>query len=179
MPISKPARRLLHHAPLSFVRRAYQGGVQRPLTAALSLTSMIDFLVVAVVFLLLTFSASSEGAIVRGVKTPPARNAIEMVDAPMVSIAGGQLLVDGTVSGTTRLAEEQKRIQRIDELFNALKAKRETWKLLHPDRAGAPPSVVVLQIDQDTPAVVVKSVVQTAAHAGYPEISFMVQKAEN
>ena len=58
------------------------------------------------------------------------------------------------------------------ELFNLLKAQRELWA---SNRPGKPfPGVVVLQIDQDVPAVVVKSVFQTAAFAGYPNVSFMV-----
>jgi hypothetical protein len=46
------------------------------------------------------------------------------------------------------------------------------WKQLHPGKEF--PGVVVLQIDQDVTAVVVKSVFQTAAFAGYPNVSFMV-----
>jgi hypothetical protein len=38
--------------------------------------------------------------------------------------------------------------------------------------------VVVLQIEHDVPAVVVKSVFQTAVAAGYPSVSFMVQKLD-
>ena len=41
---------------------------------------------------------------------------------------------------------------------------------------GLFPGVVVLQIDQDVQAIVVKSVFQTAAFAGYPNVSFMVGK---
>ena len=37
-------------------------------------------------------------------------------------------------------------MQRIDELFNILKAKRELWKQTHPGKDF--PGVVVLQIDQ-------------------------------
>jgi hypothetical protein len=36
--------------------------------------------------------------------------------------------------------------------------------------------VAILQIDQQVPALVVKSVFQTAAFAGYPNVSFMVRK---
>lgn len=172
MTIAKPGRRLLHTIPLPFVRKKVKGGGQRPITASLSLTSMIDFLVVSVVFLLLTFSASSEGAITKNVRVPPATNTMDIVDCPMVSITGGIILLDGVPAGNTRLIDEQKRLQRVEELSNALKAKRETWKQLHPDRAF--PGVVLLQIDQDVPSVVVKSVFQTAASAGYPNVSFMV-----
>jgi len=137
---------------------------------------MIDFLVVSVVFLLITFSTSSEGA--TSVKTPDAVHATDMIDAPMVMIAkGGQIVVDGTGAGSTRVVEETKRVQRLDELFNNLKAKREVWKQLHPDRPF--PGTVVLQIDQDTPSIAVKSVFQTSAYAGYPNVSFMVRKAEH
>lgn len=173
MAIAKPSRRLLHHAPLSFVRKA-QKGSHRPITASLSLTSMIDFLVVSVVFLLITFSTSSEGA--TNVKVPAGVNALEMIDAPMVMVANGQIIVDGAGAGSTRIVEETKRVQRLDDLFNNLKAKRELWKQVHPDRPF--PGVVVLQIDQDTPSLVVKSVFQTSANAGYPNVSFMVRKAD-
>ena len=63
-------------------------------------------------------------------------------------------------------------MQRIDELFNILKAKRELWKQTHPTKDF--PGVVMLQIDQDVKAVIVKSVFQTAAFAGFPNVSFMV-----
>lgn len=54
MPIARPSRRLFRDIPLPFVARKLAGGGQRPVTASLSLTSMIDFLVVVVVFLLST-----------------------------------------------------------------------------------------------------------------------------
>ena len=134
---------------------------------------MIDFLVVAVVFLLLTFSASSEGA--TSVRVPVAKYTLDMIDAPMVSVVDSQILVDGALSGSTRSIEDDKRMDRIGSLFDILKAKREMWKQLHPNRAF--PGVVVLQIDQDVSSVVVKSVFQTAAYAGYPNVSFMVGSA--
>ena len=61
-----------------------------------------------------------------------------------------------------------------NELFAALKTRRENWKTLQPNKPF--PGVVILQIDQETKAVVVKSVFQTAAYAGYPNVSFMVNK---
>jgi biopolymer transport protein ExbD len=133
---------------------------------------MIDFLVVTVVFLLMTFSASGETPIARGLNLPKAENTLDMIDAPMVAIVGSQLLVDGSPAGNTRAVEEADRLQRIDELFNILKAKRELWKQTHPGKEF--PGVVVLQVDQNVRAVVVKSVFQTSAFAGFPNVSFMV-----
>jgi biopolymer transport protein ExbD len=172
MPIEEPGRRLMHHVGLKFVVKRVAGGGGRGVNASLSLTSMIDFLVVTVVFLLMTFSASGETPVSAGVNLPKAENTLDMIDAPLVAVAGSQILVDGTPAGNTRAIEDSKRMQRVDELFNILKSKRELWKQTHPGREF--PGVVVLQVDQDIQAVVVKSVFQTSAFAGYPNVSFMV-----
>ena len=172
MAIQAPTRRLMHHVGLEFVAKKASGGGKRPTSAALSLTSMIDFLVVTVVFLLMTFSASGETPVAAGLTIPKAENTLDMVDAPIVAVVGSQILVDGAPAGNTRAVEEGDRMQRIDELFNILKAKRELWKQTHPNKDF--PGVVMLQIDQNIKAVIVKSVFQTAAFAGFPNVSFMV-----
>src|SRR5271165_6105733 len=165
MPVQEPGRRLMRHVGLEFVARKVSGGGHRSTNASLSLTSMIDFLVVTVVFLLMTFSASGETPVAKG---------LDMPDAPMVAVVGSQILVDGSPGGNSRAVEESDRMQRIDELFNILKAKRELWKQTHPNKDF--PGVVILQIDQNIKAVVVKSVFQTAAFAGFPNVSFMVDR---
>jgi biopolymer transport protein ExbD len=162
----------MHAVPLKFVQKRVAGHGNRSTNASLSLTSMIDFLVVTVVFLLMTFSASGETPVNKNVRLPEAENTMDMIDAPIVAITGSAILVDGNPAGNTRAIEDSKRLQRIDELFNILKGKREVWKQLHPGKDF--PGVVVLQIDQEVPAVVVKSVFQTSAFAGYPNVSFMV-----
>jgi biopolymer transport protein ExbD len=172
MPIQAPNRRLMHHVGLEFVSKKVEGGGHRSTNASLSLTSMIDFLVVTVVFLLMTFSASGETPIAKGLNMPKAENTLDMIDAPIVAVVGSQILVDGGPAGNTRPVEESDRMQRIDELFNLLKAKRELWKQTHPGKDF--PGVVMLQIDQNIKAVIVKSVFQTAAFAGFPNVSFMV-----
>ncbi len=172
MTVHQPGRRLMHGVPLRFVQKRVAGGSHRSTNASLSLTSMIDFLVVTVVFLLMTFSASGETPQNKNVRLPDAQNTLDMIDAPMVAITGSSILVDGNPAGNTRAIEDSKRLQRVDELFNILKGKREVWKQLHPGKDF--PGVVVLQIDQDVQAVVVKSVFQTSAFAGYPNVSFMV-----
>ena len=172
MTIHQPGRRLMHAVQLKFVQKKLMGFGARSTNASLSLTSMIDFLVVTVVFLLMTFSASGETPVNKGVTLPKAEHTLDMLDAPIVAVTGSQILVDGNPAGNTRAVEDSKRLQRIDELFNHLKQKRELWKQLHPGKDF--PGVVVLQVDQNVQAVVVKSVFQTAAFAGYPNVSFMV-----
>ena len=170
--IVQPGRRLMHKVPLKFVRKKVEGGGHRAAGFALNLTAFIDFLITTVVFLLMSFSASGEIPVDKNTKLPSAENTVDMVDAPMVAITGTQILVDGVNAGSTRAIEEAGRLMKIDELHNVLKNKRELWKQLNP---GKPfPGVVVLQVDKRVPALVVKSVFQTAAFAGYPNVSFMV-----
>ena len=66
MTVQQPGRRLMFGVPLKFVQKRVSGGSHRATNASLSLTSMIDFLVVTVVFLLMTFSASGETPIIAG-----------------------------------------------------------------------------------------------------------------
>jgi biopolymer transport protein ExbD len=173
--IHAPGARLMRAIPLKFVWNKVIGHGRRSPNANLNLTAYIDFLLVTVIFLLTTFSASGEIAVDKNVKLPKAENAQDVIDAPMVAVNGNQILVDGTLAGSTRAIEELGRMSKIDELYAILKAKRELWKSVNP--ADKPfPGVVILQVDQEVPAIVVKSVFQTAAYAGYPNVSFMVQK---
>ena len=158
--------------PLKFVWNKATGHSNRSPDGGLNLVSFIDFLVVTVIFLLMSFSASGEIAVDKNVRLPKAENVDDVIDAPMVTVNGSQILVDGVQAGSTRAIEELGRLQKIDELFNLLKAKRELWKQVQPNKPF--PGVAILQIDQNVPALVVKSVFQTAAFAGYPNVSFMV-----
>ena len=171
-PISVPGRRLLHHVPVAFVRRKTVGGGQRAVNQDLPLIPFIDFLLCIVIFLLMSFSATGELPIDKNVKLPNALNVMDMVDAPIVAVTGTQILVDGVPAGSTRAVEEANRLQRVDELYNLLKNKRELWKQINPGKEF--PGVALLQVDRKVAALVVKSVFQTSAYAGYPNISFMV-----
>jgi biopolymer transport protein ExbD len=172
--ISKPGKRLMHAVKLVFVQKKVSGHGGRPVDSALNLTSYIDFLLVTVIFLLMSFSSSGEIGVDKHITLPQAENVLDVLDAPMVAVNGNQVLVDGQLAGSTRAIEDVGRMQKIDELFDMLKRKRELWKSFHPNREF--PGVAILQVDQEVPTLVVKSVFQTAAFAGYPNISFMVRK---
>src|ERR1051325_5438105 len=147
-PISVPGKRLLHHIALSFVKTKVMGGGRRSVNQELPLIPFIDFLLCIVIFLLASFSATGELPIDKNVKLPSAQNVQDMVEAPMVAITGSQILVDGIPSGNTRAIEEANRLQRIDELFNVLKSKRELWRQLNPGKQFG--GVVILQVDRRT-----------------------------
>jgi biopolymer transport protein ExbD len=172
-PIVVPGRRLLKGAPLKFVQKKVGGGGAKSLNHDIPLIPFIDFLLCIVLFLLASFSASGELPIDKDVKLPLADNVDDMTTAPMVAITGNTILVDGMPAGSTREVKEANRMQKLDELFNLLKTKRELYKQINPGKDF--PGVAVLQVDRHVEAVIVKSVFQTAALAGYPNISFMVQ----
>lgn len=171
-PIAVPGKRLLHHVPLKSVKKKVAGGGGKSVNMDLPLIPFIDFLLCIVLFLLASFSASGELPVDKNVKLPKAQNVMDMTDAPIVAITGTQILVDGTPAGSTRMVEEANRMQRIDELFNLLKNKRELWKQVNPGKEF--PGIALLQVDRRVSALVVKSVFQTAAMAGFPGISFEV-----
>ena len=172
-PISVPGRRLLKGVPLRFVAKKVSGGGQKSVNHDVPLIPFIDFLLCIVLFLLASFSASGELPVDKNVQLPQADNVEDMTTAPMVAITGQMILVDGMQAGTTREVKEANRMQKLDELFNLLKSKRELYTQINPGKSF--PGVAVLQVDRQVEAVVVKSVFQTAALAGYPNISFMVK----
>jgi len=173
--VHKPGRRLMHGVPLHFVHKRVAGGGGRNVNAALNLVAFIDFLIVTVIFLLMSFSASGEVTVDKNITLPKADNVSDVIEAPMVAVNGNQVLVDGSPAGSTRAIEDLGRMQKVDELFDLLKRKRELWKSFHPNKPF--PGVCILQVDENVSSLVVKSVFQTAAYAGYPNVSFMVDGA--
>jgi biopolymer transport protein ExbD len=174
-PISVPGKRLLAHIPLKFVAKKVAGGGGRSLNQEIPLIPFIDFLLCIVLFLLNSFSASGGPTVDKNVKLASAQNTIDMVEAPMVALTGTQILVDGSPAGNVRAIVEANRLQKLDELFDRMKNKREVWTQINP---GKPfPGVAVLQVDRSVPALVVKSVFNTVAFAGYPNVSFLVKSA--
>ncbi|MGH7294357.1 MAG: AgmX/PglI C-terminal domain-containing protein, partial [Polyangiaceae bacterium] len=92
--------------------------------------------------------------------------------APRVAVRGETIDLDGKPAGTLRDVLELDRIIRRDELFSMLKDRREAWKTAHP---GAPfPGEVVIELPRGTKLVAAKSVFQTAAFAGYPFETLLV-----
>jgi len=170
-PIEPPGRRLGTTVPLRFVRGAAEGGT-RGVNFELPLIPFIDFLLCIVLFLLASFSATGE-PLDQPVRPPRAANTLALLEAPVVAVVGSQLLVDGAPSGSVQEITEAHRLQYLPELRAALESKRELWRQLNPQREF--PGAVLLHADGTVPALVIKSVFQTAAVAGYPNVSFVVR----
>ncbi len=172
-PISPPGPRLLRQLSRRLARALRKRG--RPaLGFELPLLPLVDLLLGLVAYLLSLFALSATCGARQQV--PSADYGIDDVDAPVVAVTPGIILVDGVRAGFTRDVLDRARAARIDELFGVLKAKRELWQQLNPGRAF--PGVVVLEVDRRVPALAVKSAVQTAVLSGYPNVSFMVSRRE-
>jgi biopolymer transport protein ExbD len=138
----------------------------------LSLTSLIDVMVVLVVFMLLQFVAPDPcGCITRELELPFARQGLDMIDGPMVSVTSEMIFVDGR-KVASRPDLDGPHVKRIEGMFTLLKAKRDLARALTPGKD--PPTHVILAIDGSVPSRIVKSVTLTAAASGYANIDFMV-----
>ncbi len=171
MPVSQPGKRLLHHIPLRFVQKRVSGGGHKAVTADLNLTSMIDFLVITVVFLLSQFGSQQQVQSSAGLEIPEIHNVDALASAPIVSISQQAIMMDGEriVSNPSTLAGSN---DRIDRLFERLEQAHRQFPVLHPDRQFE--GDIVFQIDRRIHWDVVKSVARTCAAAGYVRLNFAV-----
>jgi hypothetical protein len=83
------------------------------------------------------------------------------------------LYIDGVAIGGMPELLAENRVMKLEELFNILSAKRHFWLSLNPNKVLF--GNIIFWVDGRTPALVVKSALQTAALAGYPLSTFMVE----
>ena len=96
----------------------------------------------------------------------------DVIDVPHVTVADGQVFVDGLAVGSVRALAAATAPEPLPELTSTLQAKRDLWLNV----TGRPaPRQCLLQIDAEIPAQVVKSVVAAMAAAGFPDIGFVVR----
>jgi len=175
MPIKKPGRQLMHHIPLKFVQKRVSGGGNKAVYASLNLTSMIDFLVITVVFLLGTFSASGELlSIQKGLELPDATQTADLERAPIIAITKDVITLDGKLISDVQSMLEESTTQgmRIEKIVDELEVLRKNWVLVHPNEPF--PGSVVLQVDKNVDFKVVKRAMFSAGEAGYTNLNLAV-----
>ena len=177
MAIHQPGRRLLHAVPLKFVYNRVAGGGRKSVDVSITLIPFIDFLIVLVVFLLMSFSASGELlAQQKDLVMPNAVNAGELEIAPIIAISPSVISLDGRrVADTQTLAQNPAGDERIERLIQDLETLKRNWSILHPSESF--PAAVILQADQGTDFRVIKKVMASTAQAGYSNVSFAVNKS--
>jgi hypothetical protein len=163
-----PPPRALRGTGLPGFMRARTNHDRRSRVVLWTLTSTA--LLVSVATLAWFWRASPPSSPLRSVELDIPSGAVASSSAPsavpVVDVDLEHVSLDGVVVASTAELAKANRVMKVDGLFEALRARR-----LAAEGAG---KVVLLRVASEVPAVVVKSVFQTAAFAGYPDVQFAV-----
>jgi biopolymer transport protein ExbD len=175
MAIHKPGRVLLHHIPLSFVRKKVSGGGRKAMDHEIPLVPFIDFLITLVVFLLTSFSASGELLAQQpNLKMPDAKHVVDLEIHPIIAINPDVVTLDGRRMADTRTLAADARVERTEQLIQDLETMKRNWSILHPSEPFA--GTVIMQADKSIDFRVIKKIMFSCAQAGYANISFAVNR---
>jgi biopolymer transport protein ExbD len=177
MAIQRPEPVLLHNIPLRFVRDRVSGHGRKSVDHQIPLIPFIDFLIVLVIFLLMSFSASGELVAQQPTITmPQAKNTEQIEISPIVAVDERVITLDGERVADTQTQGQSAQVDRIEPLIQGLEAEKRKWETIHPSEPFA--GQVIVQADRNIDFRVVKKVMFSAAAAGYGNVSFAVNQAE-
>lgn len=177
MAIKRPQPELLHHIPLRFVRNRVAGHGRKTVDHQIPLIPFIDFLIVLVIFLLMSFSASGELVAQQPtISMPEAANTEQIEISPIVAIDARVVTLDGSRVADTQTLAATAQVDRIEPLIQGLETEKRKWETIHPSEPF--PGQVIVQADRDIDFRVVKKVMFSAAAAGYGAVSFAVNQRE-
>ena len=177
MAIKRPEPELLRNIPLKFVRDRVSGHGRKEVDHQIPLIPFIDFLIVLVIFLLMSFSASGELVAQQPTITmPDAKNTQQIEISPIVAVDERVITLDGTRVADTQTQGQSAQVDRIEPLISGLEAEKRKWETIHPSEPFA--GQVIIQADRNIDFRVVKKVMFSAAAAGYGNVSFAVNQRE-
>ena len=177
MPIAKPGRVLLRAVPLKFVSKKVTGHGRKTTNTEIPLIPFIDFLIVLVVFLLISFSASGELLAQKpNLTMPKAGNVVNLDIAPVIAIDPVVVTLDGRRMADTATLAADPKVERIEQMIQDLETLKRNWSILHPQEPF--PGQVVMQADVSIDFRVIKKIMFSASQAGYANVSFAVNRIE-
>ena len=177
MAIKRPEPELLRNSPLKFVRERVSGHARKSVDHQIPLIPFIDFLIVLVIFLLMSFSASGELVAQQPTITMPDADNTEQIEiSPIVAVDERVITLDGTRVADTQTQGQSAQVDRIEPLIQGLEAEKRKWETIHPSEPFA--GQVIVQADRNIDFRVVKKVMFSAAAAGYGNVSFAVNQRE-
>ena len=177
MAIQRPEPGLLLILPLRVGRARVSGHGRKSVDHQSPLIPFIDFLIVLVIFLLMSFSASGELVAQQPTITmPQAKNTEQIEISPIVAVDERVITLDGTRVADTQTQGQSAQVDRIEPLIQGLEAEKRKWETIHPSEPFA--GQVIVQADRNIDFRVVKKVMFSAAAAGYGNVSFAVNQAE-
>ena len=177
MAIKRPQPELLRNIPLKFVRNRVSGHGRKSVDHQIPLIPFIDFLIVLVIFLLMSFSASGELVAQQPTITMPDANNTQQIEiSPIIAVDERVITLDGTRVADTQTQGQSAQVDRIEPLIQGLEAEKRKWETIHPSEPFA--GQVIVQADRNIDFRVVKKVMFSAASAGYGNVSFAVNQRE-
>ena len=177
MPVHVPGRVLLKHVPLKFVAGKVSGHGSKSVNTEIPLVPFIDFLIVLVVFLLMSFSASGELLAQKpSITLPKAGNVVSLEVAPVIAIDAVVVTLDGRRMADTATLAGTPKVERIEQLIQDLETLKRNWSILHPQQPF--PGQVIIQADQGIDYRVIKKIMFSTAQAGYANVTFAVNQIE-
>jgi biopolymer transport protein ExbD len=177
MAIKRPQPELLRTIPLRFVRARVSGHGRKEVDHQIPLIPFIDFLIVLVIFLLMSFSASGELIAQQPtIKMPDANNTQQIEISPIIAVDERVITLDGSRVADTQTQGQSAQVDRIEPLISGLEAEKRKWETIHPSEPFA--GQVIVQADRNIDFRVVKKVMFSAAAAGYGNVSFAVNQRE-
>jgi biopolymer transport protein ExbD len=175
MSIGQPGKVLLHNIPLKFVSKKVSGHGGKAVDVSIPLVPFIDFLIVLVVFLLISFSASGELMAQKANLTmPKAGNVVDIEISPVISVDTVVVTLDGRRMADTATLAADPKVERIEQMIQDLETLKRNWSILHPQEPF--PGQVIMQADIKTDYRVIKKLMFSAAQAGYANVSFAVNR---
>ncbi|MBW1875530.1 MAG: biopolymer transporter ExbD [Deltaproteobacteria bacterium] len=177
MAIKRPEPELLRNIPLKFVRARVSGHGRKSVDHQIPLIPFIDFLIVLVIFLLMSFSASGELVAQQPTITmPDADNTQQIEISPIIAVDERVITLDGSRVADTQTQGQSAQVDRIEPLIQGLEAEKRKWEMIHPSEPFA--GQVIVQADRNIDFRVVKKIMFSAASAGYGNVSFAVNQRE-
>ncbi|HET6336803.1 MAG TPA: biopolymer transporter ExbD [Polyangiales bacterium] len=175
MPVRVPGKVLLRDVPLEFVSKKVSGHGSKAVDVSIPLIPFIDFLIVLVVFLLISFSASGELLAQKAnLKMPKASNVVDIDISPVIAVDPVVITLDGRRMADTATLAADPKVERIEQLIQDLETLKRNWSILHPQEPF--PGQVILQADVSIDYRVIKKLMFSTAQAGYANVSFAVNR---
>ena len=139
----------------------------------LMLTSLVDMFTIIVIFLLQNFSASGDILYMsKDIKLPYAVHGVELERAPVISVSGDAVTVDGKqVAATDDLLKRD--VLNVPELEDALREEKRRYEQIHANDPEHPfRGLVNVQADKKVGFKVIKKVMFACNQSGFGNISF-------
>jgi biopolymer transport protein ExbD len=177
MPVNQPGRVLLRTVPLAFVNKKVTGHGRKGTNVDIPLIPFIDFLIVLVVFLLISFSASGELLAQKpNLTMPKASNVVNVEIAPVIAVDPIVVTLDGRRMADTATLAADPKVERIEQMIQDLETLKRNWSILHPQEPF--PGNVIMQADVSIDFRVIKKLMFSASQAGYANVSFAVNRIQ-